>query len=188
MIKEFINSKIDDFFGGQDTTAHSYMFGDDFQRWEKNIRDFSDGIFRKWVTSRSAKTVNHLLDNGIATRDEQMIVKRLEQELNSYFDSALDAFLRSLSVPIKRVFVGISLWIVILFALFLYNSDWALRFSVICLLVAGICFSAAIILHLVDSNTLSRKSKRFLVQFFVDAENRWVKLQQQFIQEEGVQP
>ena len=169
-------------------TAHSYLFGDDFRRWEKSIRDFSDGIFRKWVTSRSAQTVNHLLDNGLATRDEQMIVKSLEQELNSYFDSALDAFLRALLVPIKRVFVGISLWIMILLALFLCSPDLVWRFSVFCFLVAGICFSSAIILHLIDNNTLSGKSKRFLIQFFVDAESRWVKLQQQFIQKEGVQP
>lgn len=187
MIKEFISSKIDDFFGSLDTTVHAYMFGDAFIRWERNIRDFSDEIFRKWVVSRSAKAVNHLLDDGLATCDEQKIVKRLEQELNSYFDSALGSFFRSLLVPIKSAFVGAFLWIVVTLALFVYCSNYVWRFAVICLLVAGICFSAAIILHLVDRNTLSRKSKHFLVQFFVEAENRWMKLQQQYIQEEGVQ-
>lgn len=187
MIEEFIKSKIDEFFEEQDTTVHSYLFCDDFKRWESGIRDFSDGIFRKWLASRSAKTVNQMLDDGFATRDEQKIVKRLEQEQQSYFDSVLDLFLRSLLVPIKRVFVGIFLWIVVSLALFLYCSENVWRFALICFVVAGICFSAAIILHLIDSNTLSRKSKRFLVQFFADAETRWGKLQQQFIKEEGVQ-
>ena len=189
MIKEFIHSEIDDLFGSKDALAHSYEFGEKFTRWERVVHGFSEDIFRKWLASRSATAVNQLLDAGIATRDEQKIVKSLEHELSLFFDSSLGSFFKSLRVPALSAWAGMLLGTPILITLFICCSNRMWKFSTICILVGWICFSAATILHSVDRNTLSRKVKRFLVQFFVDAENKWMDLQKQYIQQDkDVQP
>ena len=158
-------------------------------RWERGAHGFSEDIFRKWLASRSATAVNQLLDAGIATRDEQKIVKSLEHELSLFFDSSLGSFFKSLRATALSAWVGVLLPPPILLTLFICFSNRMGKFTAICILVGWICFSAAAILHSVDRNTLSRKSKRCLVQFFVDAENNWMDLQQQYIQQDkDVQP
>lgn len=187
-ITEYIERKTKSFFDEQksDVPPSRHLLND-LKRWKIDFRDFTEDIFKKWLASRSAVAVNQLLDDGLSAEDEQVIVKKLENELSNYFDFCLNSFFASLLTPFRYLWIGIFVWSVLLGALAYSCFPTSVeRLSIVNFWIAGVSLFGAKTLTLIQKKNLVKRSERFIENFFIEAEKKWVEDQNKLRQQQGV--
>lgn len=187
-ITEYIEGKTKSFFDEQksDVPSSRHLLND-LKRWKIDFRYFTEDIFKKWLVSRSAVAVDQLLADGLAAEDEQVIVKKLENELSNHFDFCLNSFFVSLLTPFRYLWIGIFVWSVLLGALAYSCFPTSVeRLSIVNFWIAGVSLFGAKTLTLIQKKNLIKRSERFIENFFIEAEKKWVEDQNKFRQQQGV--
>lgn len=180
MIKEFIDTEIDTFFQEKSSCCNLGYFTF-CRRWQKDFKCFAEDLFRKWRASRSASSVHKLLDKGISASQEQCIVQALEEDSTKHFEIKVASFDKAIRKPIKWLCITLIL-LTVLFGIMLERTTnvlWTVTW--INLWIGGVCLLLARILFLISSKVLVKKSYSFIKSFFDDAEMRWAKLQEQYM-------
>lgn len=180
MIKKFIDAEIDAFFK-EKTSCHDLGYFKFCRRWQKDFKCFAEDLFRKWRASRSASSVNKLLDDGMSASQEQCVVQALEEDSTKYFDITVASFEKAIWRPIKWLCITLIL-LTVLFGIMLKQTTnvlWSVTW--INLWIAVFCLLWARILFLISPKVLFKKSYNFIKSFFDDAEMRWAKLQEQYM-------
>ena len=142
---------------------------------------FAEDTFRKWLASRSAATVNHLLDAGMEATDEQQLVKMLECEMEAFFYLRWNQYCKNLVLPLWIITTGVALWAIALAVGVVKSPDWIWTISCLCCLSGGLCIGLAGILFYLDPKNRLRMSRWFISHYFAEAEAQWKKLQDQEI-------
>lgn len=150
-------------------------------KWKADFQLFAEDTFRKWLASRSAATVNHLLDAGMEATDEQQLVKMLERELESFFHLRWAQYCKNLVLPLWSITTGVILWIIVLAVCVVKSPDWIWTVSCLCCLTGGLCIGLAGILFYLAPNNRLGMSRWFISYCFVEAEAQWKKIQSQEI-------
>jgi len=181
MIQDYINSLIDTYF--QVCKEHPSSRGSwkRLMKWRADFQAFSEDTFRKWLASRSAATVNHLLDAGMDAASEQKIIKSLECELESFFHLRWKYYERRLVLPLWIISAGAILWISIHSICIISGRDLTWTMSYLSCLVGGLCIGFAGILFYLDPTNRLGMSRLFISHYFVEAESQWKELQSQKI-------
>lgn len=146
-------------------------------KWKADFQLFAEDTFRKWLASRSAATVNRLLDAGMDASDEQELVKMLECELESFFHLRWGQYCKNLVFPLWIITTGVILLTISLAVCVAKSSDWIWTMSCLCSLSAGLCIGLAGILFYSDPKNRLGMSRWFISKFFVEAESQWEHLQ-----------
>ncbi|MGN0867205.1 MAG: hypothetical protein ACI4SG_05965 [Oligosphaeraceae bacterium] len=183
MLAEFLNKTINSFFQKQEEIPVSIWRKSYLKRWKVDFHLFFEDTFRKWVASRSGESVNYLLDKGLSSSDEQMIVKKLEKDSWDYSISSWMCFSKSLFFPPKLILLFLMFSLMTLVFPFIYSSDVIWKLSFLCQIVACLSGAVAGILFFISKKYILIKSKRFVTRFFEDAERMWGENQEQQIEQ-----
>lgn len=178
MICDFINDLIDDYFRSRVARLDARGSWKGRRSWNADFRSFFEDVFRKWLASRSASTVNQLLDEGFCASDEQRIVRTLEDELDSFFRGRVKETARTSLLQIRSLVMGMSLWTIIFCVLAEMSSSVGLMASYLSCLIGGVCLGLAGILSCLNPKCCLNASRRFVERFFVDAELKWTNLEE----------
>ena len=183
MITDFLDKTISCFFQEQEEITDSIWRKSHRKRWKIDFHLFFEDTFRKWVASRSGESVNYLLDKGLSSSDEQIIVKKLEKDSWDYSNSCWACFSKSLFLPPKLILLFLVLCLMTLVFLCVYSSDVTWKLSFLCQIVACLSGSTAGILYFISQKNILTKSKSFVTLFFEDVERKWDENQEQQIEQ-----
>ena len=177
MIQDYVNRLIDAYF--QACEEHTPCRGSwkSLMKWKADFQLFAEDTFRKWLASRSAATVNHLLDAGMDAADEQGLIKMLESELESFFHLRWDQYCKNLVLPLWIITTGVILLTILLAVCVVKSPNWIWTVSCLCYLTGGLCFGLVGTLFYLDPKNRLGMSRWFISHFFVEAESQWEKLQ-----------